>query len=75
VKIDDAQLARRPRLLAHEAKHASQYAVCLGVVMPLLYLVAAAWSWIRCRDFATHNVFERHAGLADGGYHRMNRSE
>lgn len=70
LKIDDTQLAARPRLLAHEARHASQYAVCLGVLMPVLYVVAAGWSWLRCRDFASHNIFERHAGLADGGYDR-----
>lgn len=68
LRLDDAQLARRPRLLHHESRHASQYAVCFGVLMPFLYAVAAAWSWIRCRDFATHNFFERQAGLADGGY-------
>ena len=68
LKIDDAQLALRPRLLEHEARHASQYAVCLGLLMPVMYFAAAGWSWLRCRDFATHNVFERHAGLSAGGY-------
>jgi hypothetical protein len=33
-----------------------------------LYGVAAAWSWLRSRDYATSNVFERLAGLEDGGY-------
>jgi hypothetical protein len=33
-----------------------------------LYFLAAGWSWLRCRDFAWHNAFERLAGLADGGY-------
>ena len=69
LKIDDDQLARRPRVLVHEARHATQYATCLVIVMVPLYLLASAWSWLRCRDFATHNVFERWAGLADGGYH------
>ena len=62
------ELRRRPRLLLHEARHATQYAVCVGPVLVPLYLLAAAWSWLRCRDFARRNVFERAAGLADGGY-------
>ena len=68
LRADLDVLRRRPRLLRHEARHATQYAVCVGPVMIPLYLVAAGWSWLRCRDFAWHNVFERLAGLADGGY-------
>lgn len=68
LRLDDAALARRPQLLAHESRHATQYAWCLGPGLLPLYAVAAGWSWLRCRDFATHNVFERRAGLADGGY-------
>ena len=68
LRLSDEQLARRPRLLAHEARHATQYAVCIGPVMVVLYLLAAGWSWLLCRDFAWRNVFERLAGLADGGY-------
>ncbi len=70
LRIDDAALARRPRLLAHEGRHATQYAWCVGPVMLPLYGLAAAWSWLRCGDPATRNVFERLAGLADGGYVR-----
>lgn len=70
LRLDDAALARRPRLLAHEARHATQYAWCLGPGLLPLYLVAAGWSWLRCRDFASYNMFERRAGLADGGYVR-----
>lgn len=55
-------------LLAHEERHATQYACCGGVLMPLLYLACAGWSWTRTGDFASRNVFERRAGLADGGY-------
>ena len=33
-----------------------------------LYLVAAAVSWALTGDFGARNVFERRAGLADGGY-------
>jgi hypothetical protein len=55
-------------LLAHEERHASQYALCGGVLMPVLYLAAAGWSWLVTGDFASRNAFERRAGLADGGY-------
>lgn len=68
VRLDDAALARRPRLLIHEARHSTQYAWCLGVVMLPLYLAAAGWSWLRARDFSSYNLFERLAGLEDGGY-------
>ena len=33
-----------------------------------LYLAAAAVSWALTGDFGARNVFERRAGLADGGY-------
>jgi hypothetical protein len=56
------------RLFRHEARHATQYAWCGGVVMVPLYLVAAGVSWILTGDFGARNVFERLAGLADGGY-------
>jgi hypothetical protein len=36
--------------------------------MPLVYGVAAGWSWLRTGDVASRNVFERRAGLVDGGY-------
>jgi hypothetical protein len=65
---DEAWVAARPRLLAHEERHSWQYAACLGLPMLPLYLLAAGWSWARGGDPATHNVFERAAGLADGGY-------
>ena len=58
----------RVPLLVHEERHATQYALCGGVVMPVLYLGAAGWSWLRTGDFASRNVFERRAGLVDGGY-------
>ena len=56
------------RLLDHEERHATQYALAGGLLMPVLYVLAAGWSWIRTGDFASRNVFERRAGLADGGY-------
>jgi len=57
-----------PELLRHEARHATQYACCGGVLMVPLYLVAAAASWLLTGDTGAKNVFERRAGLADGGY-------
>jgi hypothetical protein len=57
-----------PELLRHEARHATQYACCGGVLMVPLYLVAAAASWVLTGDTGAKNVFERRAGLADGGY-------
>jgi hypothetical protein len=56
------------RLFRHEARHATQYAWCGGVVMVPLYLAAAGVSWMLTGDFGARNVFERLAGLADGGY-------
>jgi hypothetical protein len=55
-------------LFRHEARHATQHACCGGVVMVPLYLVAASVSWALTGDTGCRNVFERRAGLADGGY-------
>ena len=65
---DRAALAPMQALLAHEARHATQYAWCGGVVMLPLYFLAAGVSWGMTGDFGARNVFERQAGLADGGY-------
>lgn len=71
LRLDDDRLARRPRLLDHEARHAMQYARWLGPFGFLpAYLLSSAWSWWRTGDFALGNAFERRAGLADGGYLR-----
>ena len=66
--LSEEALARRPRLLVHEARHSTQYACCIGPVMLLLYVGASAWSQLRCGDHSSYNVFEVRAGLADGGY-------
>lgn len=55
-------------LLRHEARHATQYAWCGGLLMLPLYFTAAGVSWLLCGEFGAWNVFERGAGLADGGY-------
>ena len=65
---DRAALASMEPLLAHEARHATQYAWCGGLVMLPLYFLAAGVSWGLTGDFGARNVFERQAGLADGGY-------
>lgn len=65
---DLAHLEERPSLLRHEERHATQYAWCLGLPLLPLYAAASVWSFARGGDFAVHNVFERRAGLADGGY-------
>lgn len=63
-----AELLARRELLRHEEKHCSQYACCLGVPFLPLYFLAAGWSVLRTGNPGTANVFERHAGLAAGGY-------
>lgn len=63
---DNLQL--QPALLGHEERHCSQYALCLGLPFLPLYLVSAAWSLLRTGNPGTANIFERHAGLAAGGY-------
>ena len=68
LRLTDERLTRRPHLLKHESKHATQYAWCLGPFMLIGYLVASAWSWMRTGDPASRNVFEVRAGLVDGGY-------
>ncbi|MGH3193918.1 MAG: hypothetical protein ACRDOL_43005, partial [Streptosporangiaceae bacterium] len=55
-------------VFAHEARHATQFACCGGVAMVPMYLAAAGVSWMLTGDFGARNVFERRAGLADGGY-------
>jgi hypothetical protein len=67
-RMDAAALAAAGPLLRHEARHATQYACCGGLPMIPAYLIAAAWSWALTGDFGARNVFERRAGLADGGY-------
>jgi hypothetical protein len=57
-----------PALVAHEGRHCTQYALCLGLPFLPLYFAAAGWSWLRTGDPASRNVFERAAGLQAGGY-------
>ena len=59
---------RIPRVLVHEARHSTQWLVCVGLPFLPLYLLGTAWSWLRTGDRAARNPFERAAGLGDGGY-------
>lgn len=69
LRLSDDELAGRPRLLLHEARHSVQWACLVGVVgFPALYGLASLWSWLACRNAAVRNVFEVRAGLSDGGY-------
>ncbi|WP_432558544.1 hypothetical protein [Granulicoccus sp. GXG6511] len=71
--VGNVILLRRPLnactvdLLDHEEAHSWQYLVTGPLFLPL-YAVATAWSWLRSGDRAAYNIFERHAGLARGGY-------
>ncbi len=55
-------------LFRHEARHTTQYAWSGGLLMLPLYFAAAGASWVLCGDFGAWNMYERWAGLADGGY-------
>ena len=68
VRHGRAALPGWDRLLAHEARHAVQWAACGGLAFVPLYGLASAWSWWRTGNPFSRNVFERSAGLADGGY-------
>ena len=59
-----------PELLSHEEQHCWQYLYCLGLPFLIAYPVAMGWSMVRTGDRAAGNVFEIHAGLDRGGYHR-----
>jgi hypothetical protein len=61
-------LGRDTVLLRHEARHATQYAWCGGLLMLPLYFAAAGVSWLVSGDAGAWNIFERLAGLSDGGY-------
>lgn len=57
-----------PRLLEHEGRHSWQFLCCLGLPFFLPYVVLLGWSVLRTGDRSSRHAFERHAGLADGGY-------
>lgn len=57
----------RAGLLAHESRHAGQYAV-LGPLFWPAYWASCGYSWAVTGTFGARNAFERHAGLERGGY-------
>ena len=57
----------RARLLHHETRHAGQYAV-LGPLFWPAYWLSCGWSYALTGSYGARNAFERHAGLASGGY-------
>ncbi|AGZ46433.1 hypothetical protein [Actinoplanes friuliensis] len=59
----------RSELLAHESRHAGQYAV-LGPLFWPAYWASSGYSWAMTGTYGTRNAFERHAGLERGGYRR-----
>lgn len=67
------ELVPEQRLLAHEERHTWQYVACLGLPMLPLYVLALGWSMARGGDRSTYNLFERLAGLEDGGYPTVSR--
>jgi len=57
----------RADLLAHESRHAGQYAV-LGPLFWPAYWACSGYSWAMTGTYGTRNAFERLAGLEHGGY-------
>jgi hypothetical protein len=57
-------------LLAHETRHVNQYAV-LGPLFWPAYWMACGYSYATTGSYGARNVFERHAGLAAGGYRQL----
>lgn len=66
-RFDDL-VRRHPNLLAHEERHARQWARWGGLPFLPAYLASVGWSMIRTGDHWSRNHFERAADLADGGY-------
>lgn len=67
-KHDRAFFDERPGLVQHEERHSWQYFCLVGLPLLPLYLVGAAWSWLRTGCPASRNPFERLANLKDGYY-------
>ncbi len=62
------RLRLTPQLLEHEERHSWQYLCCLGLPFFPVYVGLMGWSVLRTGDRAARHAFERHAGLAAGGY-------
>lgn len=57
----------RAHLFGHESRHAVQYAAFGPLFWPA-YWLSCGWSYALTGSYGARNVFERHAGLASGGY-------
>jgi hypothetical protein len=57
----------RSALFGHERRHAGQYA-WLGPLFWPAYWAACGYSYTTTGTWGSRNVFERRAGLTDGGY-------
>jgi hypothetical protein len=66
-RIERDALLGHEALLAHEARHATQFAWCAGLVMLPLYFTAAGVSWVLTATSAPATSSSAR-GLADGGY-------
>ncbi len=60
----------RHRLFHHESRHAAQYAA-LGPLFWPAYWLSCGWSYALTGSYGARNAFERHAGLATGGYREL----
>jgi len=60
----------RAELLTHESRHAGQYAV-LGPLFWPAYWLACGYSYAMTGSYGARNAFEKHAGLAGGGYREV----
>ncbi|HET6533237.1 MAG TPA: hypothetical protein VFH03_21830 [Actinoplanes sp.] len=58
------------RLFGHESRHAGQYAV-LGPLFWPAYWLSCGWSYALTGSYGARNAFEKHAGLATGGYREL----
>ena len=56
-------------LLAHESRHAGQYAMFGPLFWPA-YWLACGYSYVLTGSYGARNGFEQHAGLTAGGYDR-----
>jgi hypothetical protein len=56
-------------LLAHESRHAGQYAMFGPLFWPA-YWLACGYSYLLTGSYGARNGFEQHAGLTAGGYDR-----
>ena len=68
-------LTRHERLLLHEERHSWQYAALGGLPLIPVYLLATVYSQWKVGDRGAANVFERLAGLEDGGYRVPSRDD